>query len=565
MQTLKYHNCYRLPIKFQVLTGYLLLFFFLLSLAACGRGESNVDSGNRDGIFHYGNGAEPQTVDPHISTGVPESNIIYSLFEGLVHKNAKTLEIEPAVAESWTVSEDGKTYTFIIRENAQWSNGDRLTARDFEWSWWRALQPALGNQYVSMLYPIVGAKDYFEGKVTDFNKVGIKALSDNKFQVRLKNSTPYFLQILDLPSTFPVHRPTIEKWGEPDESYTRWTRPENFVANGPFMLDTWRLNKILTVRKNKFYWGADKVKLNGINYYPVDSLVTEERMFRAGQLHYTQETIPERKEWYEENLPRTLIVNPYAGTYFYRINTKLAHLSDERVRKALAMSIDRELLIRSVLKDIPIPSYSMTPPGLLNYKAPIEFSYNPAAARRLLTEAGYANGEGFPEFEIQFNTSESHRKIAVVIQQMWKKELGINVTLQNKDWKVYLDDTQTFNYDVSRSGWIGDYVDPNTFLEMWSTGNSLNKTGWGSTEYDDLVLNQAPKANNREERFNLLKKAESILINAMPIIPIYTYSSHHYIHPSVQGIENNIMNYKDFRSIYLDPSKKLDKLSKGLQ
>ena len=551
MQTLNDHYVMKKTPKILFIA---LLLTFVLLLTGCGNGESNVDKGNKNGILYVGNGTEPQTLDPHIATGIPESQIISALFEGLIYKNPKTLEVEPAVAQSWRVSDDGRVYTFIIRKDAKWSNGDPVTAHDFEWSWWRALQPALGNQYVFMLYPVVNAKAYSEGKVTDFDQVGIKALNDRTLEIRLENPTPYFLQLLDHSSTYPLHRPTIEKWGKADEAYTRWTRPGNLVGNGPFVLDEWRLNKVLTVKRNQRYWDNDNIALNGLRFYPIDSPAVEERMFRASQLHFTAGGIAERLDYYKENNPDVLNIAPYAGTYFYRFNTTRNGLDDVRVRKALAMSIDRELLAKTVLKGIPTPTYGMTPPGLLGYQTPKQFGFDPVKARALMAEAGFVDGENFPAFELQFNTSEGHRKIAVAIQQMWKKELGININLQNKDWKVYLDDTQTGNFDISRAGWIGDYVDPNTFLDMWSDGSDLNRTGWSSEEYDDLVLNKAPKAKTRQARFGMLQKAESILIDAMPIIPIYTYSSHYYKHQSVNGMPNNIMNFKNFRFVSLDPN-----------
>ena len=251
-------------------------------ITSCGQGESNVESGNRLGIAHIGNGAEPQGMDPHVVTGVPESNIINAIFEGLVYKDASTLEVQPGVAESWEISDDGRIYTFNIRRDAKWSNGDSLTAQDFVWSWWRGLQPALGSQYVFMFFPIKNAEAFFRGEVTDFDKVGVKAIDDYTLQVELNNPTPYFLQLMDHYSTFPVHRATIEKFGEAWESYTGWTRPQNIVSNGPFKMDSWQLNRNVKVSPNPHYWDHDRIKLNGIVFYSTELSTTEERMFRAG-------------------------------------------------------------------------------------------------------------------------------------------------------------------------------------------------------------------------------------------------------------------------------------------
>ncbi len=526
--------------------------FIVFSVTACVQGDSNVERGNRTQVLHIGNNAEPQGLDPHQVTGVNESYIVLALFEGLVSKHPATLEIQPGVAESWTVSDDGRVYTFSLRQNAKWSNGDAVTAHDFVWSWWRGLQPALGNQYVFMYFPIKNAERFFNGEVSDFSKVGVTAIDDFTLRVELANPTPYFLQLLDHYSTFPVHRATIEKWGEPDESYTRWTRPQNMVTNGPFELDDWRLNKHLIVRKSQTYWGADKVRLNKIVFYPYEVGPNEERLYRAGQLHYTSETSIDRLPWYYENKPHHVSIAPYAGTYIYRINNKKPHLKDKRVRQALAMSIDRETLIRTVLNGLFTPAYSIVPPGLLGYQPPQVFAYDPSAARNLLAQAGYPNGKGLPEIELQYNSSEQHRKIAIAIQQMWNKELGIKVRLQNKDWKVYLDDEATGNYEISRGSWIADYVDPNTFLDMWVSDSGINRTGWANPNFDKLVLKDAPSAKTRKARYKHFYDAETLLISDMPFIPIYTYSSHHFIHPSVNGMPPNIMNYYNWRYVYLD-------------
>ena len=530
----------------------LLLISLSLSLFSCTQGESNVDSGNRLGILHKGNGTEPQGLDPHVVSGLPEHHIIDTLFEGLVYKDPYTLEIQPGVATSWQISEDGKTYLFRLRENAKWSNGDPVTATDFAWSWWRALQSTLPNIYVFMYFPIKNAEAFYRQEIDDFSKVGVKVIDDYTLQVELANPTPYFLQLLDHYSMFPVHRPTIEKYGAADESYTRWTRPGNLVGNGAFKLDEWRLNKHVSVSRNSHYWDAERIQLNGIKFYPIELRTVEERMFRAGQLHYTYETAIERLGFYRENHPDLFEIAPFVGTYIYRINTRKEHLNKVKVRKALAMSIDRESLITNVLNGIFTPAYTITPPGLLGYQPPVVFKYDPDGARQLLAEAGYPNGEGFPQFELQFNTSEEHRKIAIAIQQMWKKELNIDVQLQNKDWKVYLDDENTGNFEISRGGWIGDYVDPNTFLDLWIDGSGLNRTGWGNSEFDDLVLQQAPAAKDREARYAAFHKAEELILSDMPFIPIYTYSSHHFKHPSVKGMPANLMNYYNFRYTSLD-------------
>jgi oligopeptide transport system substrate-binding protein len=520
-------------------------------MSGCGSGESNVASGNREGVLYWGNGAEPQELDPHIVTGVPEHYILIALLEGLVLKDAATLQPRPAVAESWQVSADGRVYTFTLRASARWSNGDVLTAHDFVWSWMRALTPELGNAYAYMFNPITNAQAYASGELTDFSQVGVKALDDVTLQVTLDNPTPYFLQLLDHYSMFPVHRATIEKFGTIGEAGTVWTRAGNYVGNGPFVLRQWDLNRKVIVEKNPLYWDAANVRLNGIHYFPTENVTTEERMFRAGQLHRTSEVPVGKLDYYRQQQPASLRIAPYLGTYFYRINTRLPHLADVRVRKALAMSVDRRAIVDYVVRGGQQPAASITPPDTLGYTAASDLRYDVAAARELLAAAGYPDGAGFPTLDILYNTYEQHRKIAVAIQQMWKQALNIDVTIRNQDWKVYLDSEASGNYQISRAAWIGDYVDPNSFLDMWLADGGNNRTGWSDPDYERLVLTEAPRAASVEQRYAILREAESILLEAMPIIPIYHYVSIHLVDSSVKGFPGNLLNNPNFKHIYL--------------
>jgi oligopeptide transport system substrate-binding protein len=286
------------------------------------------------------------------------------------------------------------------------------------------------------------------------------------------------------------------------------------VGNGPFNLKQWDLNKVIIVEKSPTYWDADTVQLNGIYFYPTQNIMTEERMFRAGQLHKTREVPPNKIAVYQRENPEVLKISPYLGTYFYRINTRLEHLDDVRVRRALSLAINREQLVNFVTRAGEIAAYTITPPDTMGYTAePAQPTFNPERARQLLVEAGYPNGEGLPVMELLFNTSESHRKIAVAVQQMWKKELNVTISLLNQDWKVYLDAQHTGNFQICRAAWIGDYVDANSFLDMWVKESGNNHTGWHNAEFDRLVLEVAPKATNREQRYQAFKKAESILLN----------------------------------------------------
>ncbi len=535
---------------FKLLAAALLI---LTVVAGCGGGESNVAKGNRDGILHYGNGSEPQGLDPHVVTGVPENKIIRALFEGLAVKNPYTLEPEPGVAERWDISEDGTVVTFHINSRARWSNGDPMTAHDYVWSWERALNPAMGNLYAYMLFPIVNAEAYAKGELEDFTQVGVKALDDLTLQVTLSAPTPYFIQLMDHYSTFAVHRATIEKFGEATDRFTRWTRVENMVNNGPFNLKEWKLNRRISVEKSDTYWDRDKVKLNGVVFYPTENVVSEERMFRVGQLHYTGTVPLEKIPVYEQMEDTPYIQAPYLGTYYFLLNTNRPPLDDVRVRWALSLSIDRDKLNQTVLQKSNVPAYSITPPGTLGYNPPKLFDYEPDKARQLLAEAGFPAGEGWPGIELIYNTSESHRKIAVALQQMWKDELNIEVTISNQEWKVYLDNVTQMEFDIARRGWIGDYVDPNNFLDLFLAGGGNNNTGFADPRYDEMILKLAPRAKDREERYRIFHAAETMLMEQMPIIPVYTYTSKHLIHPSVKGIPANLMDSLNLKYVTLDP------------
>ena len=532
--------------------SFLMLMLFI-SLTGCGSGESNISLGNRTGILYWGNGTEPASLDPHIATGVPEHHIMSSVMEGLVLKDRKSLEPRPGVAESWSISDDGRIYTFKLRDDARWSNGDPHIANDYVWSWWRALQPALGNQYAYMLFPIKNAKRYYDRETEDFGDVGVKALDQRTLQVTLTNPTPYFLQLLDHYSLFPVHQATIEKFGNADQRGTRWSYEGNLVSNGPFKLDEWKINRHITVTRNLHYWDNDNVALNGIVFKPVENTVTEERMFRAGQLHVTSNVPADKISTYRKSNSTELKIAPYLGTYFYRLNIKTPQLQDRRVRRALGMAIDREKLVENITKGGQIPAYTMTPPGTMGYYPTSTLAFDPEGAKNLLSEAGYPNGEGFPAIEILYNTNEGHRKIAVALQEMWKDYLNVDIKLLNQEWKVYLATESAGDYQISRGGWIGDYVDPNNFLDMFLCGGGNNRTGWCNEEYDRLILEVAPSQSSHEERLAVFQQAETMLLDDMPIIPVYTYTSVKLVDSSVENLDGNILNQAMYKDIYLSP------------
>ena len=532
---------------------------FLCLTSGCSQRVPRVESGNRTQVLHVGNGAEPQDLDPQIVTGVTEHHLIMSMIEGLVIEDPVDLHPIPGVAERWDISQpDGLIYTFHLRKNAKWSNGEPVTAVDFVRSYQRILTPTLASQYASQHFMVTNAKAYNEGKLKDFSQVGYKALDPHTFQIKLESPTAYLLSLMNHTSWFPVHVPTIERHGPAFSRGNRWTRPGNFTGNGPFQLDKWRYNYAVTVRKSPTYWDAANVHLNAINFYAIESQDTEERAFRAGLLHVTQPPPPTKIAVYQERWPDRIRISPYLGAYFYRINVTKPPLNDKRVRRALAMAIDRESIVKNVTKGGQLPANNLTPPNTAGFNARARIPTDLAAAKKLLAEAGFPDGKGMPPVEILYNTQETHRTIAEAIQQMWKVNLGVDARLQNQEWKVYLDSQKTLNYQVCRAGWIGDYVDPNTFLDMWVKDGGNNETGWTNPEYDRLI-EDAGRTTDTAKRFELFQRAEEILMDECPIMPIYFYTRVALMRPELKGWNPTVLDNHPFKYVRLDPGAVLQK------
>lgn len=541
-------------------SAFILICFNLF--VGCGSKQTDVQRANEAGVLLFGNLSDPATLDPQIATGVPENHIISSLMEGLVaYHPSDDMAIEPGMAERIETNEAGDVYTFHLRD-AQWSNGDPVTAQDFDYSYRRILNPELAAQYVTMLFVVKNAERYFESHSNPnpgetpmaWEEVGIKALDAKTLEISLIAPMPYFTNMLKHYSWFPVNPRAIEEHGGMTDRSGSWIKVGNHVGNGPFRLKSWVTNQILEVEKNPYYWDADKVKLNGIRFLPIEKTDTEERMFQADGIHVTYYVPLHKIDVYKAEAPDKIRLDPYLGTYFYRVNvTRKGPLEDKRVRRALALAIDRESLIKNVTRGAELPAYYFVPPGINGYKSKNYFSYNPNEANRLLAEAGYPNGEGFPEFDILYNTLDQHRTIAESIQQMWKQTLGINVQIHNQEWKVYLDAQSNLDYDICRAGWIGDYVDPYTFLEMFTTGNGNNDTGWSNQRYDELI-SKAPLAHTTDDRFAMLNEAEDILMDELPILPIYIYTRPYLLHPSVRNWNPKLLDNRNMKYIWLEQS-----------
>lgn len=510
----------------------LALFFFSISfLLPLSTAESAVPQ-----VLNLGNGGEPKDLDPHTVTGVPEFHIIMNVLEGLVSKDPKTLAPIPGVAEKWNISKDGKIYTFFLRKNAKWSNGDPITAPDFIYSWTRLLKPDTASEYAYQGFYIKNGRAFNEGKITDAQQLGLKAVDPYTLVVQLENPTPFFLSLLFHHSLYPVHKSTVEKFGN------RWTRPENFVGNGAFVLKKWEINKVISVTPNPFYWDKETVKLSEANFFPIDKHETEEKMFRAKSLHTVDDLPLEKLPTWQKDTTGVFKNHPYLGTYYYWFNCTKAPLNNKKVRQALTLAIDRDRIVRLVTRGGQVPATMFTPPGTGGFQPASRLPKDGSQiekAKQLLAEAGFPNGKGLPVLEILYNTSDNHKKIAEAIQQMWRENLGISSSLFNQEWKVFLDNQQTKNYMIARAGWIADYNDPNTFLDMFVTNGGNNHSGYSNTKYDELI-EAAKKERNSQKRFTIFQKAEDILLEDLPVLPIYIYSRNYLLSNSVQGWYPNI-------------------------
>ncbi|MCF3651031.1 peptide ABC transporter substrate-binding protein [Synoicihabitans lomoniglobus] len=530
-----------------VLTAAVALMFFL---TACGRTERMVDTGVREGVLHLGNGAEPPDLDPHVVTGVPEFHIIDALFEGLVSINPETRQPAPGVAERWEVSADGTVYTFHFWPGLKWSDGTALTAADFVRTYERIMNPALGSEYTYLFEILEGGPAYITGESTDFSTVGVIAHDARTLEIRLRHPVPYFLSLLTYTCWRPLPIHVIERFDGLRRRGTEWTREGNLVGNGSFRLKTWSQNRVIVVERNPYYWDAATVSLNAIHFHPVESVDTEERMFRSGQLHKTNDIPSAKMPTYAEMADSPLRVDPQLGTYYYRMNVTRPPLDDARVRLAMSLAIDREAIVTHVTRRGETAAGSFSPPGMGGFVPAKTVAFDPDKARALLAEAGYPNGVGFPGAELLYNTSENHRAVAEAIQQMWRRELGIDVQLFNQEWKVYLDSMTNLDYGLARSGWVAVYDDANQFVEIMTTGNPNNRTGWGDPAYDRLHAASMAE-QNPAKRAAMIQQLDAMLIEGGPIAPVYHYTRAYLLDPRVKGWWPNPLDKHPYKHVRL--------------
>jgi len=436
-----------------------------------------------EAVLHRGNGAEPETLDVHKSSGVPEANIQRDLFEGLVAETADG-SLVPGAAARWEVDAGGTRYTFHLRAEGRWSDGVPLTAHDFVYAVRRALRPETASDYAFILWPVKEAEAVSKGELRELERLGVEALDDLTLRITLKATTPYFLGLLTHHMAFPVPRHAIEAHGG------RWTRPGNMVSNGPYRLAEWVPQSHLKLVRNEHFRDRGEVAIDSVIYYPTEDTNTELKRFRAGELDITSDVPSDQVPWVAENLGPAFHNTPYLGIYYYALNTAAAPFQgNPELRRALALAIDRETLVAKVTRAGEVPAYAWVPPGVLGYRpqaigdARLSQGEREARARALMAQAGYAPGDDL-ELEILYNTSENHKKIAIAVAGMWKKVLGVRVRLRNEEWKVYLDTRTQMRFQVARGGWIGDYNDANTFLELLKSGEcDARQSGpWGDIE-----------------------------------------------------------------------------------
>ena len=494
-------------------------------------------------------GAEPKTLDPSLSTGIPEAIVELAMFEGLTRLGPGD-KVEPGIAASWDISPDGTKFTFKLRD-AKWSNGDPIIAEDFKYSWLRALNPDTASEYAYQLFYIKGGEAYNskKGKAED---VGIKVVDPKTLEVTLEAPTPYFLSLTSFHTLMPVNKKVVE--GNKDWSL----KPETIVGNGPFKMKEWKHNDQIVMVKNDNYWDAGSVKLTELTFKLIEDAKAALTAFEGGQLDGTDNIPVEDID--RLKAAKSLITAPYIGTYYYRFNVTKKPFDNVKARKALTLAIDRKTLIDKVIKGGQTPALAFTPNGLPDAEAGSVYrkvggdfiKEDVAEAKKLLAEAGYPDGKGFPEVSILYNTSSNHKKIAEAIQDMWKKNLGIDVKLRNEEWKVYLESQKKLNYNISRAGWIGDYLDPMTFMDMWVKDGGNNQTGWSNAEYDKLIKDTANKSGDQKVRMKAMHDAEKILMDEMPIMPIYYYVNNYVLKDYVKGVFRSSLGPLDFKKATVD-------------
>ncbi len=492
-------------------------------------------------VLYRGIGQEPESLDPHKSRSTQAADVLRDIGEGLVGYSGAG-ELIAGAAEKWEISEDGRQYDFWLRPEARWSNGETVTAEQFVYSFRRLVNPETAAFYAQALADIENAPDIIAGlKAPD--SLGVEAPEEFRLRIRLTKATPYFLGLLTHPSAFPVQPASIEQHGD------AFAKAGNLLSNGAYKLDSWELGSVIHLSRNENYWNNAGTAIDKVHHYVTPEPQVELNRYRAGELDMTATVPPEAFAAIKEERPDELRLAPYLGVYYYGLNLTREPFKDKpKLRQALSMAIDREVLTEKITGRGEAPAYSWVPPGVDNYEA-IRIPYadmtadeRHAAARRLYKESGY--GEDNPlEVEIRYNTSETHQRIALAIQSMWRETLGFQATLINEEFQVLLSNMRNMEItQVFRSSWTGDYNDAHTFLQVLLTGNPSNLTGYASEEYDSL-MQRAAEQTDLGRRQLYLEEAERVLLADHPVIPLYFYVSKHLVNPRIRGWGDNVLDY----------------------
>lgn len=526
------------------------LFSVLAGLAGCTTEQDT--SNDPEQTLHMTYGAEPQSIDPHLIAGVPDKRIVSAMVEPLTDLDPHTYEAVPAAAESWEQSEDGLTYTFHLRKNAKWSDGTAVTAADFVFSWQRILSPNIASYYAQDYYAIDGAEAFNQGKTKDFTTVGVTAINEHTLQFKLVKPSPLFPKLLASENAAPVQPATILKFTAIDDPVSDWTRPPNYISNGPFKLVQWEINKVIVLEKNEHYWDADNVKLEKIYAYPVDDLATEERMFRSGKTHiaYGGRIPTEKVETYQQQAPEKLVITKMYGTYFYIFNNQVEPFTNPDVRRAFAYALDRDALTNKIAKGGKTPTNILSGP-VPHFNPQSDIVFSPEKAAEFLAKAGYPNGEGFPQIALLYNTDELHKKMAVAAQQMWKQHLNVDVVLENQEWKFFLDNRKNHTFTLARGGSISTFADPIDFLQSYMTGHGMNDSQYSNAEFDAIV-GEALYELDPVKRGAMLQKAEELLLSEAAIAPVLNYTEIFLIAPEVKGAVFSATAKPTYKDIYLE-------------
>ncbi|MBA0215888.1 oligopeptide ABC transporter substrate-binding protein OppA [Pectobacterium brasiliense] len=480
------------------------------------------------------NGAEVSSLDPHKIEGVPESNVSRDLLEGLVISdvNGKT---SPGVAESWD-NKDFKVWTFHLRKDAKWSNGEPVTAQDFVYSWQRLADPKTASPYASYLQygHLLNIDDIIAGKKSP-DTLGVKAIDDHTFEVTLSEAVPYFYKLPVYVAMSPVNKAAIEKFGE------KWTQPQNWVGNGAYKLKDWVVNEKIVLERNPQYWDNAHTVINQVTYLPIASEVTDVNRYRSGEIDMTYNQLPiELFQKLKKEIPNEVKVDPYLCTYYYEINNQKPPFNDVRVRTALRLGLSQDILTNKVKNQGDIPAYGFVPPYIdgFNAQTPEWFTWSQekrnAEAKKLLAEAGYTADKPLT-FNLLYNSSDLHKKMAIAASSIWKQNIGVEVKLENQEWKTFLNSRQQGTHDLARGGWCADYNEPSTFLNSMLSDSSNNKAHYKSKEFDALVA-KSLQVKTEEERAVVYQQAEALLNKDVVIVPVYYYANTRLVKPYVGGL-----------------------------